>query len=94
MAIPYSPKQRFQQNTERRQAWSGIVGSHVYTDAIIHAQASMAAAGFKESEMTGVNNFIVYLSNLSEDIPVNNPIPAKQLKSYDEPFGKPPTETH
>jgi len=83
MAIPYSPKQRFQQNTERRKAWAEIVGSHVYIDAILHAQAQMAAAGFGEREMVGVNNFIVGLTNLSEDIPVNNPIPAKSLTSWD-----------
>jgi hypothetical protein len=83
MANEYSPKLRFQQSTARREQWSKIVADPVFHDALLHTQAQMAAAGFGPQEMVGVNNFIVGLMNLSEDIVKVNPLPAKQLKSYE-----------
>jgi len=72
-------------DTKRREAWHQIANSAVLHEAILHTQAQMAAAGFGPQEMTGVNNFIMGLLNLAEDIPTNTPIPAKVLKSWDDP---------
>ena len=82
--VIYSPKNRFQKSTERRERWTQMANDSLLHDAIIHAQAEMSFAGFGPSEMKGVSFFIVALLNLSEDVAASKSIPVKQLVSYEE----------
>lgn len=83
--IPYRPKSLFQANSREREEFAKIAANPLLHKAITYAQADMAAAGFGPDEMRGVNNFVVWLLNLSEDDEVKKPLPVKHLVSYDNP---------
>jgi len=83
MAVLFSPKQQFQSDTTRREAWQMMANDRLLHSAISHSYAEMVARGLTEGQLVGVNSFVHVLLNLSEDKVIERSLPDKPLTSYD-----------
>lgn len=85
MSVKFNPKEQFQKDVNKRDAWAELARDPVLHQAITYTQAQMCWAGFSRDHMVGVDNFIVMLLNFSEDLkPADQPV-APHLTSFDPP---------
>lgn len=87
--ISFSPMQRFQKNEANREAWAKMVHDQLVHVVLQDALAEMAFRSTATSEqLLGVKNFIGIFLNMAEPPDVGKPLPPKELKSFDRPYGK------
>lgn len=91
--ISFSPKTRFQKNKDTTEAWAKVVHEPLIHIVLEQALAEMAFRYPSSEQLLGVNNFIGILLNLAEPPDKGSPLPPKELKSFDQPYGKPATPT-
>lgn len=77
-----SPRQRFLSITPapNRASYRQTMLGTMVQDALVHAYAQLALNASRE-ELNGALRFIDIFQNLSEPVPENKPLPAKNLQA-------------